>query len=149
MKLLLLICYSLDVCFTCFYVCGHIFQGVGSNDEKVLAATNAPYALDAVCHMWFYVWSLLLSISLLEYFFNWLVYRLLGENLTYTVPIYIPLPEGKARQHIFMVKGLICKVLLPRTTFYSSDLLLIVMCCTQLGAFGRYPMIWLKLTLKV
>lgn len=72
-----------------FYCCGCIFQGVGTNDEKVLvlAATNTPYALDQVCG---FMWSLLYRISLSLYFCNRLVYRLLGEDLTNVYTFHCP-----------------------------------------------------------
>ena len=91
------------------------FQGVGHNDDKVLvlAATNTPYALDQVkkklTEYNFALYTALRKIrgkSLLscETLFCSLTRSLLqAVRRRFDKRIYIPLPDLKARQHMFKV----------------------------------------------
>lgn len=83
-----------------FFVTFLIFQGVGHNDDKVLilAATNTPYSLDQVfirliCAFALFVVSLFFNMILLPQ----------AVRRRFDKRIYIPLPDLKARQHMFKV----------------------------------------------
>lgn len=91
-------------------------QGVWNNDQKalILATTKTPYALDQVVGLDTFIsfcWWLLLKLS--EPSFA-IAYNCESQAILWRFDkwIYIPLPDLKARQHMFKVLTIMTRTLL-------------------------------------
>lgn len=93
----------------CPYLLAFALQGVGHNDDKVLvlAATNTPYSLDQVGFHVNYVLYVFLSNCFLFFIFRsyyiYYLFYLQAVRRRFDKRIHIPLPDQKARQHMFKV----------------------------------------------
>lgn len=81
-------------------------QGVGNNDDKVLvlAATNTPYALDQV-RISGHLADIGLVLGLVYVYLSKILMQFKSQAIRrrFDKRIYIPLPDLKARQHMFKV----------------------------------------------